>query len=80
MRINMRNSYFVLNHPFWKKALDQNRLSYIEPDIWNRIAEIFKKPQNWSTFKHKMKHYYLNDFSQIQIYQKLVDLIVLIII
>ena len=63
MRINMRNSFLKLNHPFRKTSTGQKGLSYIGPTIWNRIPEIFKKTKNLNTFKHMMKHYYLNDVS-----------------
>ena len=63
MRINTRNSFLKLNHPFWKTSTGQKGLSYIGPAIWNRIPEIIKKTRNLNTFKHKMKHYYLNDLS-----------------
>ena len=63
MRINTRNSFLKLNHPFRKTSTGQKGLSYIGPAIWNRIPEIIKKTRNLNTFKHKMKHYYLNDLS-----------------
>ena len=61
IRINTRNSYLELNHPFRKTSTGQNDLSYIVPVIWNRIPEILKKTKNLNTFKHNMEHYYLND-------------------
>ena len=63
MRINTRNSFLKLNHPFRKTSTGQKGLPYIGPAIWNRIPEIIKKTRNLNTFKHKMKHYYLNDLS-----------------
>ena len=63
IRINTRNSYPKLNHPFRKTSTKQKGLSYIGPAIWRRIPEILKKTKNLNTFKHKMKHYYLNDLS-----------------
>ena len=63
LRINTRNSYLKLNHPFRKTNTRKNSLSSIKPAIWNRIPKIFKKTKNLNTFKHKMKHYYLNDLS-----------------
>ena len=63
MRINTRNGCLNLNHPFRKTSTGQKSFSYIGPAIWNRIPEIIKKTRNLSTFKHKMKHYYLNDLS-----------------
>ena len=63
MRINTRNSFLKLNHPFRKTSTGQKGLSYIGPAIWNSIPEIVKKTRNMNTFKHKMKHYYLNDLS-----------------
>ena len=63
MRINTRNGFLKLNHPFRKTSTEQKGLSYIGPAIWNKIPEIIKKTRNLNTFKHKMKHYYLNDLS-----------------
>ena len=63
MRINARVGFLKLNHPLRKTSTGQKGLSYIGPAIWNRIPEIFKKTRNLNTFKHKMKHYYLNDLS-----------------
>ena len=62
-RINTRNSFLKLNHPFEKNSTAQKGLSYIGPAIWNRIPEFIKKTRNLNTFKHKMKHYYLNNLS-----------------
>ena len=58
-----RNSYFKLNHTFRKTSTGQNDLSYIGPVIWNKIPEILRKTRKLNTFKHMMKHYYLNDLS-----------------
>ena len=63
VRKDTRISFLKLNHPFQKTSTRQKSLSYIGPAIWNRIPEIFKKTRNLNTFKHKMKHYYLNDLS-----------------
>ena len=63
IRINTRNSFIKLNHPFRNASTGQKGLSYIGPAIWTRISEILKKTENFNTFKHKMKHYYLNDLS-----------------
>ena len=49
IRINTRNSYFKPS--FSKNQYRTRRL----------ILEILKETKNLSTFKHKMKHYYLND-------------------
>ena len=46
VRINMRNSYLKLSHPFRKTSTGQNGLSYIGAAIWDRIPEILKKNQN----------------------------------
>ena len=40
MRINTRNRFLKLNHPFRKTSTGQKGLSYIGPAIWNRIPEI----------------------------------------
>ena len=63
IRINTRNCYFKLKHPSRNTSTRQNGLSDIGPAIWKRIREILKKTKNSNTFKHKMKHYYLNDLS-----------------
>ena len=65
LKINMRNSFLKLNHPFRKNQYRTKHLSYIRPAIWNRIPEIIKKTRNLNTFKHKMKHYYLNDLGRL---------------
>ena len=63
MKINTRNSFLKLNHPFQKTSTRQKGLPYIGPAIWKRIPEIIRKTRNLNTFKHKMKQYYLNDLS-----------------
>ena len=63
IRINTRNSYLKLRHPFRKNSTGQNGFSYIGPAIWNRIPETLEKTKNLNTFKHKIKRYYLNDLS-----------------
>ena len=63
MRINTRNSFLKLNRPFRKTSTGQKGLSYIGLAIGNRIPETIKKTRHLNTFKHKMKHYYLNDLS-----------------
>ena len=40
MRINSKNNFLKLNHPFRKTSTGQKGLSYFGPAIWNRI---FKK-------------------------------------
>ena len=63
MRMSTRNSFLKLPYHFRKTNTGQKGLSYIGPAIWNNIPEIIKKTRNLNTFKHKMKHYYLNDLS-----------------
>ena len=63
MRIKARNSFLKLNHSFRKTSTRPKGLSYFGPAIWDRIREIIKKTRNLNTFKHMMKHYYLNDLS-----------------
>ena len=68
MRINTRNNFLKLNHPFRKTSTGQKGLSYIGPVIWNRIPEIIEKTRNLNTFKYKIFkykyfHYYLNYLS-----------------
>ena len=52
MRINTRNSFLKLNHPFRKTSTGQKGLSYIGPDIWNRIPETIKKTRNLNNFEN----------------------------
>ena len=54
MRINTRNSFLQLNHPFRKTNTGPKGLSYIGPAIWTRNPQIIKKTRNLNTFKHKM--------------------------
>ena len=60
---NTGNSYLKLNHSFRKTNAEKNSLPCIGPDIWNRSLQTFKKMKSLNTFKHKMKHYYLNNLS-----------------
>ena len=63
IRINTRNSFLKLNHPFQKTSTGQKGLSYIGLAIWNRLPNILKKIKYLNTFKSKVRHYYLNDLS-----------------
>ena len=56
IRINTRNRYLKLNHPFQKTSTRRNGLSYIEPAKLNKIPETLKKIKSLNTFKHKRKH------------------------
>ena len=47
IRINTRNSYLKLNHPFRKTSTGKNGLSNTEPAVWNNIPEILKKNQKF---------------------------------
>ena len=76
MRIKARNSFLKLNHSFRKTSTRPKGLSYFGPAIWDRIREIIKKTRNLNTFKHMMKHYYLNDLSNPNLWMW-VDLIML---
>ena len=66
IRVNTRNSYPNLNHPFWENQYWTKRpvfYCYTGPAIENRLSNILKETRNLNTFKHKMKHSYLNDLS-----------------
>ena len=63
MRANTRNSFLKLSHPFWKTSTGQKDFSYTGPTIWNKIPEIFEKNRYLNIFKHQMKHYYLHNLS-----------------
>ena len=68
-RINTRNSCLTLSYPFWKTNTSQNDMSYIGPVIWSKITKILKKTKNLNTFKHRMKRYYLNVFSNSNLWK-----------
>ena len=76
MRINTKNSFRKLNHPFRKTITGQKGLSYIGPAIWNKIPEIIKKPEIWilSNIRWNTTIWMIY---LIQIYEMWVDLIVL---
>ena len=76
IRINTRNSYLKLNHPFRKTSTGKSGLSNTEPAVWNNIPEILKKNKNFNTFKHKMKTN-IWMISLIKIREMLADLIII---
>ena len=76
IRINTRNSYLKLNHPFRKTSTGKSGLSNTEPAVWNNIPEILKKNKNFNTFKHKMKTN-IWMISLIKIHEMLADLIMI---
>ena len=59
--------FLKLNHPFRKTSTGQKGLSYIGLAIWNRLPNILKKIKYLNTFKSKMRHYYLNDLSNLNL-------------
>ena len=42
--LRTRNSYLKLIFPFRKINMGQKALSFIGPSIWNKTAEVLKKP------------------------------------
>ena len=63
MRINTRNSFLKLNHPFRKTSTGKSVCLILDLLFWTECQKLLKKPRNLNTFKHKMKHYYLKDLS-----------------
>ena len=59
-RIDTRNSFAKLKHPFLKTNTGQKTLSYIGPCLWNNLPKIIKKMNNLNTFKHNVKYLYVN--------------------
>ena len=47
IRINTRNSYLKLSHPFRKNSTGQNSLSYSEPAIGTEFQKFSRKPNIW---------------------------------
>ena len=66
--INTKNSFLKLNHSFLRTSTGQKGFYYIGPAIWNRNPEFFHKTRNLNTFKHKIKHYHVNDLSNPNIW------------
>ena len=58
-KIDTRNSFVRLKHPFRKTNTGQKTLSYIGPSLWNNLLEPHKKT-NLNTFKHNVKNFYQN--------------------
>ena len=54
-RIDTRNSFGKLKHPFGKTNTGQKTLSYIGPSLWNNLPETVKKMNSLNTFKHNVK-------------------------
>ena len=59
-RIDTRNSFAKLKHPFRKTNRGQKTLSYIGPSLWNNPPGTIKKANHLNTFKHNVKNPYLN--------------------
>ena len=54
-----RNSSLKFFQPLRTKALSQKCLSYLEPFIWNGLADDIKLSDDINTFKHKVKRTFL---------------------
>ena len=59
-RVDTRNNFAKLKHPFRKTNTGQKSLSYIGPSLWNNLPETIEKTNNLNTFKHNVKSLYLN--------------------
>ena len=58
-RIDRRNSFANLKHPFHKTNTGQKTLLYNGPSLWNNLPETIKNTNNLNTFKHNVKSLYL---------------------
>ena len=59
-RIDTRNSFAKLKHPFRNTITGQKTLSDIGPSLWNNLPETIEETKNLNTFKHNVKSLYLN--------------------
>ena len=59
-RIDTRNSFAKLKHPFRKTNTGQKTFSCNGPSLWNNLPETIKKTNNLSSSKNKVKVLYLN--------------------
>ena len=53
-RIDTRNNFAKLKHPFCKTNTRQKTLSYIGPSLWNNLPKTIKNGNNWNSFKHNV--------------------------
>ena len=53
-RIDTRNNFAKLKHPFCKINTRQKTLSYIGPSLWNNLPKTIKNGNNWNSFKHNV--------------------------
>ena len=59
----MRNSHIKLSHSFQKIITAKKRLFLYCTCYLEKNSKILKQNKKLNTFRHKMKHYYLNDLS-----------------
>ena len=75
-RIDTRNSFAKLKHPFRKTNRGQKTLSYIDPSLWNNPPGTIKKANHLNTFKQCKKslskpvnrYYYHYDYLGLLLY------------
>ena len=58
-RINTRNNFSKLKHPFRKTNMGQKTIFFIDPSIWNSWPDSIKKANSLNAFKNNVKKRYL---------------------
>ena len=58
-RIESRSNFAKLKVPFQKTNMEQKRLPYIGPSLWNNLPKSVKKSTVLNCFKHNLKKQYL---------------------
>ena len=61
--LRTRHSHLNLTQPARKTNFGQAALSYLGPKLWNTIPNNIKDSQTLNTFKHKVKYFYLENFT-----------------
>ena len=59
-RIDTRNKFAKLKIPFHNRNMEQKAISFVDPSLWNSLAELIEKKHNFYTFKPNVKNYCLN--------------------
>ena len=75
---SLRNSYQKLRQAFHKANTGQNPLSFIGPELWNKVLKQIKRTTNLNAFKHYLKKHYLKELVTSNFYEKLSLLISLV--
>ena len=62
---SLRNSYQKLQQHFRRTNTGQNALSFIGPELWNKVPPKIKRTTNLNTFKHNLKKHSFKEFGKV---------------